>query len=321
MPILKRTYTQSWVNRIQNRLIRNLYLDLGGDQRDSIFLAGSGRSGTTWASDIINYRSEYRYVFEPFYPDRVDLCKGFKPRQYLRPGERSERFVGPARTILTGEIRNGWTDRFHKRFVARKRLIKDIRANLLLRWIFENFPGMPIILLLRHPCAVIESKIKLGWRPELGVLLEQEELMEDFLAPFEETLLHARTDFEKHLLIWCVENYVPLRQFAPAEIHISFYENLSEEPRDEVGRLFAFLGKEFDERVLARMKEPSSLSRPESAVLTGRRPSTTWMRQISGAQLDKTAEILALFGLDEIYHAHDPMPNPAYRESREGSTW
>src|SRR5215210_6584312 len=191
MPILKRTYTQSWVNRIQNRLIRNLYLDLGGDQRDSIFLAGSGRSGTTWASDIINYRSEYRYVFEPFYPDRVDLCKGLKSRQYLRPGERSERFVGPARTILTGEIRSGWTDRFHKRFVARKRLIKDIRANLLLRWIFENFLGMPIILLLRHPCAVIESKIKLGWRPELGVLLEQEDLMEDFLAPFEETLLHA----------------------------------------------------------------------------------------------------------------------------------
>ena len=49
-----------------SRLLGGLYVDLGkGDHRDAVFLAGSGRSGTTWLSEVINYKGGYRYVFEP----------------------------------------------------------------------------------------------------------------------------------------------------------------------------------------------------------------------------------------------------------------
>ncbi|MDP8949818.1 MAG: hypothetical protein M3N00_06185, partial [Actinomycetota bacterium] len=137
------TYVGPMTGAPFSRLFGALHVDLDRDHRNSVFLAGSGRSGTTWISDVINYRNGYRFVFEPFHPGKVRVCKNFGRKQYLRPDDRREEYLGAAREVLTGRIRSPWTDRFNRKFVARRRLIKDIRANLLLGWMRENFPGMP----------------------------------------------------------------------------------------------------------------------------------------------------------------------------------
>ena len=291
-----------------DRLLGGLYLDLGKrDHRNSVFLAGSGRSGTTWLSDVVNHRGEYRYVFEPFHPGKVQALANFRPRQYLRPDDRRETFLTPARRVLTGGLRNPWTDRFHRGFLPKRRLIKDIRANLLLGWLGANFPGMPIVLLLRHPCAVVASRLALGWRDNLFGMMEQEDLLEDFLSPMETRIRAARDDFERHLFLWCIDNYVPLRQFEPGGIHLAFYENLLIHPKEELRRLFAFLGEDFDDRAYRSLERPSSLSRndaPENPSVDG------WRRRVSGCRLEEAVEILSLFGLDRIYGV-GTMPNPS----------
>ena len=289
-----------------SRLLGTLHVDLvNRDHRSAVFLAGSGRSGTTWVSEMINYRNGYRFVFEPFYPDKVRACKNFRRKQYLRPDDRREEYLGPARKILTGGIRNFWTDRFNKRFVTRRRLIKDIRANLLLGWMHANFPGMPMILLLRHPCAVAASRLALGWKDNLSEMMEQEELVEDFLLPMKADIRAARDGFERHVLSWCIENYVPLRQFEPGEIQLSFYENFLAHPEGEVRRLFTFLGEDFDARVYRTLRRPSYLSRRDED------PSVdAWRRSVSSSQLERTVELLALFGLDRVY-GEGAMPDPS----------
>jgi hypothetical protein len=290
-----------------HRLLGGFYVDLGHDHRDSVFLAGSGRGGTTWVSEIINYRGEYRYVFEPFHPGEVHICKNFRSKQYLRPEDRREEYLGPARRVLTGGLRSRWTDRFHRKFIARGRLIKDIRANLLLGWMRANFAGMPIILLLRHPCAVVASRLALGWKDNLAETMGQDELVEDFLRPVELEIRGARDAFERHLFLWCIENYVPLRQFAPGEIHLAFYENFLADPDDEIRRLFAFLGRDFDERVYRTVKRPSPLSRRGAA--PGAPPVNAWRRHVTDAQLERAIEILGLFGLQRLY-GEGAMPDP-----------
>jgi hypothetical protein len=301
-------YTREWTRRLRARVLSGLYVDLNRDYRNSIFLAGSGRSGTTWVSDIINYKNEYRYVFEPFHPEKVEICRHFSHKQYLRPEDRREEFLDPAQTILSGALRSRWADRFHSRFVSQRRLIKDIRANLMLGWIRANFPEMIMIFLLRHPCAVANSKIKLGWKPDINDLLSQKDLVGDFLEPFEDEMRSAKTDFERHVFSWCVENYVPLAQLKRGEVYLAFYENLSENPKDEVGRLFAFMGKDFDESIFERMKKPSLLSREGSAVVSGERLADNWRKHVTTAQLERTIEILGLFGLDAVY-SEKPMPD------------
>jgi len=288
-----------------SRLLGTLHVDLDRDHRSSVFLAGSGRSGTTWVSEIINHRDGYRLVFEPFHPGKVAICKDFRRKQYLRPDDRREEYLAPARRVLTGRLRNSWTDRFNRKFVARRRLIKDIRANLLLGWMHANFPEMPIVLLLRHPCAVAASRLALGWRDNLSGTMEQEELVEDFLSPVEAEIRGARDDFERHVFLWCIENYLPLRQFGLGEIHLAFYENLLARPEDEIRSLFDFLGEGFDGRVYRALRRPSSLSRK------GESPSVdAWRRSVTDSQLGRAVEILALFGLDGVYGA-GALPDPS----------
>ncbi len=286
------------------RLLAGLYVDLNREPRNSTFLAGSGRSGTTWLSDLINHRRDYRYIFEPFNPEKVSICGHFRSKQYLRPDDSREEFLGPARKILSGGLRNGWTDRFHRGFLTRRRLIKDIRANLLLGWMRANFPEMPIILLLRHPCAVVASRLRLGWNDNLAETMEQEDLVADYLSPMEDAIRFARDDFERHLFLWCIDNYVPLTQFSPGEIHVAFYEDLLASPEEELQSLFAFLGRRVDERVYEQMERPSPLSSEDTS-----RTLDGWRSSVSKARISRAGEILGLFGLDRIY-GEDSMPDP-----------
>jgi hypothetical protein len=333
---LEKMYARERMRRSRAILLQGPYVEQKRDYRDSIFLAGTGRSGTTWVSDIINYKNEYRFVFEPFHRGKVKLCKGFRRKQYLRPDDRREEFLRPARIILSGALRrhywadlfNGghlrkgrvvkeihanrsiyWADRMDMGFVPGRRLIKDVRANLMLGWIHANFPEIPIVLLLRHPCAVAHSKIKLGWKPNLDEFLSQRELVEDFLEPFEDEMRSTETDFERHLFTWCVENYVPLKLLGHGGGHLVFYEKLCEDPQREVERLFAFLGKNFDESVFEKMNKPSLLSTPGSAILSDERLVGGWRTHVTPAQLERAIEILSLFGLDKIY-SEKAVPNP-----------
>lgn len=295
------------LRRAGARAFGSLHLDLDQDYRNSIFLAGSGRSGTTWLSEILNHDNEYRYIFEPFYPDKVGLFKHFRRKQYLRPADRRKEFLEPAQRILSGNFRNAWTDRFNRKLLPRRRLVKDIRANLLLGWLHSNFPGMPMILLLRHPCAVTASRLKLGWKDILDETMGQRELVEDHLSPFVDEIRGAETPFERSIFLWCIENYVPLQQPGRDDFHIIFYENLCTDPETEVRRLYESLGKTVEPGVYQQMKQPSHLSRRESAVVTGTRPVDSWAGSVDAVHTERAVEILELFGLDRIY-GEDPMP-------------
>jgi hypothetical protein len=290
--------------------IRPVLIDYG-DHRETVFLAGTGRSGTTWVANIINYANTYRLLFEPFHLGKVDIISHFRLKQYLRPDNCKRDFIEPAKVILSGNIRNAWVDKFNRKMIARKRLVKDIRANLLLKWIKTNFPEIPIILLLRHPCAVAYSRIELDrgihFPAAVEEFLVQDELMEDFLDPFRSEIENAQSVFERQVFIWCIENYVPLKQFRTGEIHLAFYENFCTNPEQEIGRLFSFLGTTYSEKVMRAVKKPSAVSRKESAVYAGGSLIESWKKHITDEQVQKAVEILSLFGLQSVY-SEDPMP-------------
>ena len=75
---------------IRRRFGMRLVIDRDRDYRSSVLLAGTGRSGTTWVSEIINHRNEYRYVFEPFNHQKLRIAQPFGPKRYLRPDDAGE---------------------------------------------------------------------------------------------------------------------------------------------------------------------------------------------------------------------------------------
>ena len=116
----------------------------------------------------------------------------------------------------------------------------------------------------------------------------------------------AKDDFERHLFLWCIDNYVPLKQLGPQDVHLAFYENLLARPEAELQCLFSFLGEDFDDRLYRRLGRPSPLSRKNAA-----RPSLEgWRTRVSARRLERTIEILGLFGLDRLY-GEGTMPDPS----------
>jgi hypothetical protein len=281
-----------------------MFIDVNPDPSASVVLAGRGRSGTTWMVDLLNHHNDYRIIFEPFNPEQVAMCRHFGRRKYLRESSRDPRFLEPVAAILTGRFRSAWSDSQNRRlFLARRRLIKTVRATLFLRWLKSCYPAVPVVLAMRHPCAVVSSALRLGWDPAIPDLLAQEDLVDDFLAPYLDRILGAGDDFERHMFAWCIEHYVVLKQFRPGEIYLLFWENLCDQPERELEQVFDFLGKQYDGRSGAGLRQPSSTTskKTRGAIASGRNLVGLWQTEVSREQVKRSLEILSIFGLDQIY--------------------
>jgi len=297
---------QNKLDIIKRQIFSRYYINITYNINNTILISGTARSGTTFISELVNYKNEYRLIFEPFDPQRVKICKDFEIKQYIRPNCKDAKYIELTKLILSGHIRNYWVDQGNKLFVSDKRIVKDIRINFMLKWIRNNFHNMPIILILRHPCAVAYSNIKMGWKAHLEQILKQQNLITDYLSEYLDYIKNIKSNFEQHILLWCLENYIPLKQFKQDEIFVVFYEKLCLNPKNEIDLLFQYINKKYDIDIFKKFKKPSTMSR-DNAIIHGENLLDRWKKNISKEQTKKALEILNLFNLDKIY-LEDNMP-------------
>ena len=292
------------------QIFRIIHVDLH-DYRKTVFLAGSARSGTTWLQEIVNFNNDYRVMFEPFRSEKVEMVSQWKKYQYLRVEENSPGFINPMKDILSGKIKNVWVDTYNQRLFSIERILKAIHANLSLFWMKNHFPEVPIILILRHPCAVANSKLNIVKKHfrltnnPLDEFLSQDQLVDDYLRPYKAEIKKAKTDFETFIFMWCIEYLIPLTQFKGGEIHITFYENLCVNPQQEIKNIFSFINKSYSTEVIKKTTIPSPVSRKNSAINSGTNLIKSWRKNITEKQIQRALEILNLFGLDRIYNDSD----------------
>ena len=294
---------RSLAARAADRLGRALFSRPWRESHDltgTVLLCGSGRSGTTWIEGVINHAGDHRILFEPFHPEKVPEVAHFVNRQYLRPDADDPRYLEPARAILEGRVGGRWIDAMNRKVLVRRRVVKDIRANLLLPWIHRHFPQVPIVFLVRHPCAVASSRRKLNWGDHRSDLLGQPDLVEDWLAPHVELLESLTDPFEIHVATWCVENLVPLRGLGSERMHLASYERFCCEPEAEALRLFTYLRRPATPRLMRALERPSALARSESAVHTGASMTEEWRAHVSEAEEARALELVEAFGLTEL---------------------
>ena len=305
--MIKRIPGYSLKDTIKVKIHSRIYCDMNNDLKNTVFLFGSARSGTTWIANVINYRNEYRFMFEPFHSLANDLCTHFEYRQYIRPTNQAESYILSASKILSGEVKNMWVDRLNKKFICSKRLIKEVRGNLLAKWIHAQFPTVRMVFLLRHPCAVANSRLIENYATHVNDFFSQVYLVKDFLSPFIKEAKKTKDVFEKHIFLWCIENYIPLKQFNDGEIHIAFYEHFCIHPEKAVRHLFSYLKQKFDSRIFYHIKKPSFETHKYSAVISNSSLIDKWRDRITDDQIMRAVEILSYFGLDKVYST-EPFP-------------
>ncbi len=311
-----------------------------------IIIAGSGRSGTTWVLDAIARENNHRTIFEPLNPDGVPSAKPLANR-YVRDDSDFPELKRFMDKVFSGSLKSLWANyrirpdrlrlnmdkseplrqklgalkynykmlatnyfKYHKG-KSKSIAVKFIRANLMLGWLSANY-GAKILLVVRHPGAVIASKIRLGgpiWRyePVLKQYCQDQQLVRDYLHKFKKTLARSLSPVEGHAVVWCIENALQTCNAERSGQTVVFYEDLLMNSDTEWRRIISSLD-------LMHLPEKETLAQPSQQVSKEMRNKTfdsrqvrKWMNDFSKKQLIEIDEILKIFDVS-FYKAFEPMP-------------
>lgn len=179
-------------------------------------------------------------------------------------------------------------------------VVKFGRLQRLLPWLSRRFE-LSIVLLIRHPLAVVASQIHHpAWKQETSehpVLCSR--LRRDYpeLSAFAEEL----DRFEERLAAtWAFDCLVPLSDWQSLNgVKIITYADLVDSPGTVLGNMLAFLN--LPARRVERstsLDEPSATTREDSDVQTGNDPLTTWKNRLDDAEIDRVVRVVDRFGLN-----------------------
>jgi hypothetical protein len=242
-------------------------------------VAGFGRSGTTWVQDVLAESNGLRPIFEPLHPRHNREAKQFAHRYYAADASDPalHRFLD---RYFVGDGDSLWTDyrivsenlspritdlksidrikqrlrayrtamekysRFHKQRQHDQRIVKFIRANMMLSWIQQTC-GARIAFIIRHPAAVVMSQLRAAefWDPFVVIeKYQQDASLQEALDSQTRQLLFRKLDrIEAYALSWCIENSVALRQCEDSDIPVFFYEDLVRKGLPEWRKILAAL--------------------------------------------------------------------------------
>lgn len=262
------------------------------DRTNPVLITGSFRSGTTWVGRTLARSERLSWVAEPFHvKHRRGVFASPTPSLYTyvcAENEHDHDYRKNLAATIAG--RYGWVEglreikrpvdvgivakdvaRFtERRFRAQRALLKDPIALFSAPWIADRFDA-DVIVMVRHPAAIMASLDRLGWRFNMDHLLRQPLLMRDLLGPWESELkeLEAnqdRTLVDEAALVWRVMYDVVdvWRQERPDWTYIR-HEDLSREPVEGFRALFDAVGEEMTPEIEGFIRDSTSATNPTAA--------------------------------------------------------
>lgn len=280
------------------------------DASSTILLAGPGRSGTTWLADVICDGTGLQQIYEPLHPrfcPEVRRLTGFDERDpylrlfYLATDDNNPAWSQFWRAVLTGCVRNYWTDYSRTAWLPDRFLVKSIRAGLMLGYIHDHFHPV-IIYLTRHPCAVVYSrlhKVAVPWHADVEDLLRQEPLVEGYLRPWVSQIERERDPLGAHAAWWAVETMVARRELASRTHYALTYEALSLRPEWEIRALQMHLGLDTVQPSTEKLTRPSRMATPGTFNACSRERLREWQHTLSYDEQRRILDWAHRLGIDD----------------------
>ena len=296
-------YKNKIVNFLKLEIFKRIYFQKNYNEQKTILVVGTGRSGTTWLAETLSNFLGFRLIFEPFHQKITSKITKLKLTRYIPPDFENQSYYKIFKWILGGNIKNRWVDNNNRVFKSESRIIKSIRLNLTLKWIKTQFPEIPIILILRHPCGVVSSRKVLGWEgSRLDLILEDDKLIEKHLKDYLNIIKASNDLIQRNALVWCIETYIPLKIMKKNELIITTYE-----------KLITNFDKEL-KRILSRILKPKNLNsnrniknfisvqaNKNSAIIKENHPLEVWKHRLNQNEINKILNLVKEFSLDHIY--------------------
>jgi len=206
-----------------------------------LIIAGSPRSGTTWLGDLISNIPKSIVLFEPLHLDKYPRAKEyeFEWRTYINSNSDNPKAKEFFEDLFNCRFVNSWITRevpVSNLFDIQYFIFKFVRANMLIDWLNNNFYIKKPVFIIRHPCAVVSSQLRLKQFSKVGNAIMSNNYYEDF--PLNKDKIKKYKKSEEILAArWCQENYVPLIN-NNSSILLVTYENLLNNPEEEIKKIF-----------------------------------------------------------------------------------
>lgn len=285
------------------------------NSKKPILVTGIPRSGTSWVGRMISKAPFVRYVHEPFNISSRPCRCGIKFDlwfQYL-PLEEMQNFQD--------HLQHTFFPAFNH--IALSNLMTEViqsrRIRPLLPYLQSYFPNRPLIkapmavysaetlanmfdmdvvILIRHPAAVVSSYKELNWTHPFSHFLNQSELMERHLAPFrteiEELVKNEYGIVDQIALLWKLIHFM-INKFYKSQTEWAFirYEDLVSDPVKGYQKIFAHLQLPFSNRIRLAIQdhhvperspedtEPYSIKRNPNLVLS------KWKKNLTSAEINR----------------------------------
>jgi len=319
-----------------------------------LIIAGSGRSGTTWILDSIAESNGLSTIFEPLNPILVKQAKPFAFQYYREESNYPDLarfmekvFSGKFKNLWANYRINSskllpWTNfttfikndrnpfnhgkaklkyfmkslnyyKKYRRKATDRFIVKFIRANLMLGWLSKNFRAK-IILLIRHPAAVVASRLHLigpnrdwGTSATLELYRKNSFLYEDFLHKYDNILYKPLSLVATLALLWCIENVIPLQKAQSIGHSTLFYEHLIDDPKFYVPKAVNALGLNTvpDQKILLKPSEQTASFMRNGSF--GKSQLTRWQKFLNKEQMSDIQQILDRFEFT-LYNVEQFMP-------------
>jgi hypothetical protein len=305
-------------------------------------IAGSGRSGTTWVLDALAEANGLRPVFEPLHPYLSEIGRRYAHTSLMAGEEHPEleRFLtdvanGRAFPLWTkyrrqmrwllpppaefstkrdaGRVWRQWgkflREAPHLAAASWRRepIVKCIRANLMLDWISRGRQWR-VVLILRHPGAVIESELQGSWNANFALekFRNDSRLHEFTQGRYQRLLERPKTPIESLAARWVIENQWIAECAQSSGVTVVHYEQLRDSPEPTWARIVSALA-------LRNAPDALLLAKPsqQSSVRNGQRSSVSrqnkWQRLLDAGQIDSVQRVLDEAECD-LYSMSNPNP-------------
>ena len=287
---------------------------------DALVIAGHPRSGTTWLADMCAARAGTSILFEPLCPVSVPPARavGMDRLRYCRPQApwpEGERFF---RRVLQGRLLNPWTvgiNSWSRLLHTRRWVVKLVRGNGILHWLGNTFPIRRPVLLIRHPCAVVASQIRLKPWADPGSPATPANLAA--FPQFAPVLQRLRTPEECLAGRWCMANHAALFSPRPHLWRVQSYEKLLLDPATELESIFGDWGLPVPDGAMDRMRIPSRTTYSDSRPGDVQAHLVRWRSILYPGQIRRILAVVDAFGFD----FYSNQPEPDYQRLAAWPTW
>lgn len=284
-----------------------------------IVISGSPRGGTTWvAESVARAFNSRRVIWEPLNPQNVSIKNlGFDQRPFVDKDSVSGGQYRFLKRLAFGKLINVYMFRLgtavRKRelgkLLSNERLvIKFVRGNGVVGFLFRKFSIAKPLVIIRHPCAVVASQLKVGFpdHPQVSQkVLERYPSIKDVLqddAPLT----------ERQAMTWAAD--VLAARMNRDDLHIVYYEDIVMDPKAALYDVFASWGvnPDADSNFESIFGLPSSTSKEWTDLTSTQAKLSRWQSQLNATTISRILAVASDMGVDD----YDDNLLPIHSENR-----